>query len=317
LVHPQMSVYGLVLVGFLEGERRLLRRGRAVPVLALALPFLWGFHPAAGAAREALLSRTFFFLDKWAWYEWLGVVAPLAILWRFSVRPPAATSFAFRRVARTLVAYGLAFTAGGLLLTFVRPLENFTRLQPMRSFHLIYMIFFVLLGGVLGEQVLGRKIWRWVAVFAPMAAGMWVLQAASFPFSPHVEWPGSDGGNPWVSAFLWVRSHTPKDAVFALDPNYMAVAGDDQHGFRAVAERAALADAVKDSGAVSLFPQLADEWKAEVTAQSGWRHFGYADFQRLASEYPVRWIVTYRPAPAGLTCPYQNRDLSVCRIGKP
>jgi hypothetical protein len=38
-----------------------------------------------------------------------------------------------------------------------------------------------------------------------------------------------------------------KAAIFALDPNYMAIAGDDQHGFRAVAERSAIADNLKDS----------------------------------------------------------------------
>jgi len=30
---------------------------------------------------------------------------------------------------------------------------------------------------------------------------------------------------------------------------------DDQHGFRAIAERSRLADAVKDSGAATMFPE--------------------------------------------------------------
>jgi len=44
-----------------------------------------------------------------------------------------------------------------------------------------------------------------------------------------------------------IRLQTPRDAVFALDPNYMLIAGEDQHGFRAIAERSALADALKDN----------------------------------------------------------------------
>jgi hypothetical protein len=34
-----------------------------------------------------------------------------------------------------------------------------------------------------------------------------------------------------------------------------------------------LADAVKDSGAVSMFPPLAGEWLRQVDAQRGWRIF--------------------------------------------
>jgi hypothetical protein len=108
--------------------------------------------------------------------------------------------------------------------------------------------------------------------------------------------------------------HTPRDAVFALNPNYMLIAGEDQHGFRAVAERSALADAVKDSGAVSLFPQLADHWKSQLQAQIGWEKFDRRDFEHLATLYPVTWILTRSPGPAGLTCPYQSEGLSVCRI---
>jgi hypothetical protein len=290
-----------------------MRREEAA-AFSVILPFWWGFGPATGAAREALLSRTYFFISKWAWYEVLGIFAPLGLLAWFAFRPPRGTTPAFRRLARTLVPFGLLFTAAGVALSSTAKLENFARLQPMRAFHLIYMIFFVLLGGLAGEHVLRRNAWRWAALFVPLAAGIWILQAVSYPFSPHVEWPGSDGGNRWVAAFLWVRGHTPKNAVFALDPNYMAAAGDDQHGFRAVAERSALADNLKDSGAVSLFPQLADQWKRQVMAQTGWAGFDLADFHRLARQYPVTWIVARQPNPAGLRCPYSNGGVAVCRI---
>jgi len=315
LIHPQMSVYGAVLLACLEGARRFRTAKKVEPVFALGLPFLWEFAPARGTAREVLFSRTFFFLWNWAWYEWVGVIAPLAILTWLAIRPPRRTAPVFQRIVATLVPYGVAFTLAGIVLSSTPRLENYARLQPMRAFHLIYVIFLVMLGGLAGEYLLRDKPWRWAALFVPLAGGMWWLQQSAYPFSPHVELPGAAAKNQWVDAFLWIRGHTPRDAVFALDPHYMAIPDDDQHGFRAIAERSVLADAVKDSGAVSLFPQLADEWKAEVRAQTGWARFQLADFQRLARQYPVTWVVTRRPPPAGLTCPYENAELGVCRIG--
>ena len=46
-------------------------------------------HPASGPYREALYSRDYFFLYNWAWYHWVGMLAPLAILalfWRRNLR---------------------------------------------------------------------------------------------------------------------------------------------------------------------------------------------------------------------------------------
>jgi hypothetical protein len=318
LIHPQMSIYGAVLIALLAWARRPATI--AVPASPVGFPafpgisFLTDFRPARGAAREALLSRTYFFVFNWAWYEWLGVFFPLALLGWFSLLTPKGTTRAFRRLARTLVPFGLLFTAAAVVLNLFARLENYTRLQPMRAFHLIYVIFFLLLGGLMGEYALGTKVWRWLGLFVPLAVSMWCLQWSAFPYSPHVEWPGLDSGNPWISSFLWIRQHTPKGAVFALDPNHMQLRGEDQHGFRAIAERSMLADNVKDSGAVSLFPQLADEWKREVAAQDGWDKFQLSDFERLSGRYPVTWILTRLPGPAGLICPYRNRELAVCRI---
>jgi hypothetical protein len=94
----------------------------------------------------------------------------------------------------------------------------------------------------------------------------------------------------------------------------MLLPGEDMHGFRAIAERSMLADAVKDSGAVSLFPGLAAEWKAQVQSAHGWKQFQLPDFERLAGLYPVTWFVTELPAPAGLPCPYRNQAVAVCRL---
>ncbi len=74
-----------------------------------------------------------------------------------------------------------------------------------------------------------------------------------------------------------------------------------------------LADSVKDSGAVSLFPWLAPQWAREVAAARGLDGFRLSDYRRLASQYPVTWILTPTPDP-GLDCPYRNPAVSVCRL---
>src|SRR5206468_1871202 len=144
--------------------------------------------------------------------------------------------------------------------------------------------------------------WRWAVLFVPLCAGMWSAQRHLFPASPHVEWPGRASSNPWVQAFEWIRDHTPADSYFALDPAHMAMDGEDEQGFRAIAQRSMLADAVKDSGAATMFPALADEWAEQVDAQAGWKKFGVADFERLKRRYGVNWVVVEQPGVDGLAC---------------
>ncbi len=314
-IHPQMGAY----CGAFLAIAAVMRKDSAetqleMSLAAVGLPAMFDFHAAKGAAREALYSRTFFFIYNWTWYEWLGAIAPLALaVWASRLRLRSTTG-QFRLLVRTLVPFGLVFTLLGVLLSSSVHLENFARLQPMRAFHIVYVVFFVLLGGLLGEYALKGAAWRWIALFLPLACGMWFVDRDAYGTSSHIEWPGVAQTNPWLSAFYWIRANTPKDAVFALGSDYMKSPEEDEHGFRAIAERSMLADNVKDSGAVSLFPELASEWKAESDAQAGWERFGPAEFASLARRYPVSWVVTRRSAASGLSCPYVNLELAVCRI---
>ena len=117
-----------------------------------------------------------------------------------------------------------------------------------------------------------------------------------------------------MRAFVWIREKTPSDAYFALNPDHMALAGEDQHGFRAIAERSRLADRVKDSGAVTMFPALAATWRRQVTAQNGWQSFRAEDFRLLKEEFGVDWVVLEQPGVTGMDCPYRNATLLVCRV---
>jgi hypothetical protein len=184
----------------------------------------------------------------------------------------------------------------------------------MRSLYLLYVLMFLFGGGLLGEYVLKNRAWRWAALFVPLCTGMFVAQCTLFPASAHIEWPGVAPRNPWVQAFEWIRSNTPRDAVFALDPTHMDISGEDENGFEAIAQRSMLADANKDSGAVSMFPPMADEWFRQVQSQNGWKTFQSQDFHRLRTDYGVNWVVLQQPGIAGLDCPYRNAAVIVCQV---
>ncbi len=318
LVHPQMAVYAFALCLFLSIPLQRFRwtqgTKQALHALLLAPPSTsFALQPAQGIYRQVLYTRTFFFASLWTWYEWLGVFAPLAILVWLSRLHPRATLPAFHRLSRALVPFGLAATLIFIALSSSPCFENLIKLQPMRCFHLIYIVMFLFIGGLLGEYLLKSHPWRWAALFLPLAAGMFFMDRSAYPHSRHIEWPLDAPLNPWSSAFLWIRTNTPKDAVFAIDPNYMAIYNEDQHGFRALAERSMLADNIKDSGAVTMFPDLVNDWQQQQEAQRNFTAFTLADYQRLASQYPVTWTVTQNPIPS-LDCPYRNGEVAVCRI---
>jgi hypothetical protein len=310
-IHPLMSVFTLsycaVLLSLKEFDRRSFSR-------ACLLPFGISLDPPSSAYDPVARSHPYFYLLQWRWYEWLGVVAPLAILWWFSRLARARKSSNLDLLCRSLIIYGLVYLAAGMAITIPSRFESLARLQPMRSLYLLYVLFFLFSGGLLGEYVLKDRIWRWAVLFIPLCAGMFLAQRALFPASAHIEWPGATARNQWVQAFEWIRSNTPPDAIFALDPSHMDIPGEDENGFEAIAQRSMLADGVKASGAVSMFPALAEEWLRQMQAQSGWSTFQAQDFRRLQAEYGVSWVVLQQPGVAGLECPYRNAAVLVCRV---
>jgi hypothetical protein len=173
----------------------------------------------------------------------------------------------------------------------------------------------LLLAGVFGEYVGRKRPWAIAALVAPLAVGMFFVGRTTYPHSPQIELPTATSANPWVGTLLWIRHNTPENAVFAVDSHYLHDDIADAHGFKAVAERSMLADYYKDSGAASLFPSIADEWKQMSDATTGLNHFNAQDFQHLKRQFAaVDWTVIHGPAPAGLACPYQQQGFAVCRI---
>jgi hypothetical protein len=202
-----------------------------------------------------------------------------------------------------------------LVIAIPQRFEALARLQPLRSLLLVYIFMLMAIGGLVAEYILKDRQWRWLLLFLPVCVGMFVAQRQLFPSTAHIEWPWAAPKNQWEQAFLWIRQNTPVDATFAINPFYMEAAGEDRIGFRALAERSRLADANKDSGAVAMFPPLAEEWWGQFQPQKDWPHFSDVDFLRLQEKYRVSWVLVQVPAATGLSCPYKNSAVAVCKIG--
>ena len=218
------------------------------------------------------------------------------------------------RLSLAIFCYGVFQQLFAMAILGPPSLIGLSALEPMRYLHLVY-VFLLLVGGALAAKyLLQGRLWLWAAVLLAANGGMFFAQRALFPATPHMELPGLATGNPWLQAFAWVRQNTPTDAYFALDPRYLAAGGEDYHGFRALAERSRLADAMKDTSVVTKEPELGPEWWRQSQAASGWSHFQINDFERLNQDFGVNWVVVRYPAVAGLACRWHNRVVSVCEI---
>jgi len=310
-MHPLMACFSLSFCALLFLFRKV---NSSFSTACVLLPLGFSLDPPSQGYHQAALLHSFHYLTRWQWYEWLGALAPLAILWWFGVVARGEGNATVDLVCRALAVYGAVYFAAGLVLSIPARFEGLARIQPMRSLHLLYIIFLVVGGGLLAEHVLKNRLWRWLVVFTPICVGMFVAQRALFPESANVEWPGAAPRNQWVQAFEWIRDNTPDNALFALDPYYLAIPGEDHNGFRAVAQRSRLADVIKDSGAVSMFPQIADEWLTQTEDQKNWKNFQLPDFERLHQTYGVNWVLLQPPGVDGLQCPFHNQATMVCRL---
>lgn len=317
IVHPLMWVFPFsfcVLLGAMDRFEGQWKKASGIALFGLMLPGIPLAPVPSRPYQEVAKLHSYFYIQNWAWYEWLGIAAPLALFWWFGRMVQRRHSSALERVCRAFVIYGLVFLAAALVVDLPPRFEVLARLQPLRCLHLAYVVLFVVMGGFLTEYILQDRVWRWLLLFVPLSVGMFYAQLSLFPASAHVEWPGAAPRNAWAQAFLWIRQNTPVDAVFALDPEYMHAPGEDEIGFRCLAQRSRLADGVKDNGVVSMFPPLAEEWWTQVQAQTPWKTFQSKDFLRLKNLYGVNWVVLQQPGVAGLDCVYQNASVRVCKI---
>jgi hypothetical protein len=310
-VHPLMAAFAVAFCAVLIFIETLQK-----PALAMAavFPFSNSFATPSPAYREAMRFHISHFLPQWQWYEWVGLIAPFAVLILLGRIARSRNLKNLERVCHAVVVYELVYFAIALIIAIPQRFEALARLQPLRSLLLVYVFMLMAIGGLFAEYILKNRVWRWLLLFLPLCAGMFVAQRQLFPSTPHIEWPWAAPKNQWEQAFLWIRQNTPVDAKFAIDPFYMEAPSEDRIGFRALAERSRLVDANKDSGAVAMFPPLADEWWEQFQAQKNWQHFPRGDLLRLQEKYQVGWTVLQAPAALGFPCPYANQTVTVCRV---
>lgn len=351
-IHAIMASFGISFCTFLLWNQRAAKAKLQAAILAAALlvPLGWMFAPASDAWRQAAATRGFYFLSQWHWYEWLGVFAPLGLIFGFRCvlryRRDRSDGPALRPFISSLFQYGVFHTIVGILVMLPPSLERLRPFEPMRYLYLLHLFFFLIVGGLVGRYVLGRHLYRWLFLFLPLSGVMFYAQRQLYPASVHLELPGVALRNPWLEAFAWIRQNTRVDSLFAVNPHYMTLPGEDYHGFRPLAERSVLADYDKDGGMAARVPPLAPRWLREVTALNGWQNFRANDFQRLQHDFGLNWVVLSRTDaivsnpggvtsssaavfngkisdgvsrndkndPAGMTCPYKNQQLLVCRL---
>lgn len=328
VMHPLMAAYAagcvLVLACLMSGRRAIRFFGTAaLLVTAVAVAAVVQAKAPAESAEyvTVALTRYYWFVAKWQWYEQLGVVAPLLILsaawWK------SRNDLRLRDGRQGLLAMAVLVGSVALMIAVVFAREGtathmVARLQPLRVFQIIYVVMIVLLGAWLGDTVLPRRRLGWMLVPGVMSGVMCFVALQTYPASRHIEWPEfvpwSTPINPWIQAFVWARDNTPKDALFAMDAHYITRDGEDAQCFRAIAERSSLPDYSKDGGEASITPSLTQAWEQGEAAQD--RLNQESDAERMLKLGPlgVTWVILDKAAKTALHCGYQNASVKVCRL---
>jgi hypothetical protein len=315
VVHPLMAGFAAIfLVTLMLAQRRAWRSIAAFLSLGLAgaAAIFWATRsvPLDLAYSHAALSRSYFFLSTWKWYEYPGVVFPLLLMLAAAWRCRATSAVSSLSIASTavgswalLVAVCFVHRDGSLMLA---------RLQVLRVFHIIYVVGVLLAGGFLARHTGNRLL---SAVYCVVLAAIFAGQMLTYPASDHVEWPGLAPRNQWQQAFLWIRAHTPEDAIFAMDAGYIEDPGEDSQGFRGMAERSALADWYKDGGVASIFPAAGEPWWREFQATRGLDSSTDREREVRLKPLGASWILLPAYARTAFACPYRNAEVRVCRLG--
>lgn len=325
--HPLMAIWALPLLAAivaLDSPAPLVSCAALLAGSAIAGAVL--LHtvllPQTDAMHKAALSRAYWFLSQWQAAEWAGVFAPVVLLAFFFLRQGRGERIGRgatekqRLLARAaLCAAALSLLVAGLFAHEGSANLLIAQIQPMRTLLLVYAVVFLLLGGsILEARVATLRVTLALVFFAGTAAGMIVLQRGLYEASGWFEWPGRVPVNGYEQAFLWVRSNTPKHALFGMDAAYTVARAEDAQCFRAIAERDAVPDAAKDGGVASVSPSLAEVWLAGRTAQTGLNAAPDADRRARLLPLGASWLVLPTGAQTSLHCPYRNSSAKVCRL---
>jgi hypothetical protein len=342
LLHPLMAIYALAIVILLRllhprhtQRQALLLCSGFVFLAVLVTALAYALAPIDTAPIiAASLSRYYWFLSQWQWYELCGLLGPFVILFFAQRGQRDQPASSVRRLCNTsLIAGSIAIL---LALLFAREHGHtylIARLQPLRVFLLIYALMTLVLGATTVDRFqrhlpdfIRKAALLPITIIILSAAGLFAAQRATFPNSQHIEAPWLTPANPWSRAFNWIRLNTPQNALFALDADYISTPGEDAQTFRATAQRSALPDFSKDGGEASISPSLTSLWQqslaAQFAVQSGTHLIArnmlssQTDAERDAHLRPlgVTWMVLLISAHTSHPCPYSNSTVKVCNL---
>ena len=333
-LHPLMAAYALAFVIVLRVSR-LRRRILAWTILAASAVLVAAIlqalaPPESPALLAAIITRYYWFLSQWHWFELLGLAGPLAVLaaifhWRY-----AALSESTRVLCQSCFVLGAIATLDVLLFAHESaPVHVLAKLQLLRVYILLYAVMAMLLGATLwqlGSEAGKRaRTLNWALRSVPaifivaMAAVMSFVQRQSFPASIHLElpWRAAQNPNPWVQAFLWAKQNTPQDALFALDARYVNTDGEDAQTFRAISLRSAVPDYSKDGGEASITPPLAPLWQQGAAAQKDLSNQTDTVREEHLRILGTTWMVLHSAAVTAHPCPYDNGTVKICQLSSP
>jgi hypothetical protein len=323
LMHPLMFIYAAAFVLLFVlvdlGRTRAAWSVSLLGILGSGAIYLLTLHaPVSAAYHQAVLSRSYLFPSQWARFEYLGLAVPL-LLYVLALRHQDSHATDPHTPAGKLclaaIMLGTSSTLSAFL--FVHPSGPYflARMQLLRSFHMLYLVGILLLGGFIGNRLIqrpGARLTRF-ALLAAAAVSMFFTQRLTYPLSAHIEFPRAAPRNPWEEAFVWIRANTPADAVFAANPDLVLLRGEEGQGFRVLTERSLLGD-YKDEGVVVVFPPLGTQWAIERNAQAGLDRM--TDAERVARLMPLGagWLLLSSTATTSFACPYRNLVSQVCRL---
>ena len=206
-MHPLMATYAAgatLMLGCARSPRRGIQVCGTVAMGAAALT-LAGCLQAIATPESAeytlvALTRTYWFLAEWRWYELAGLAAPLTILaalaWPRSTSQDRNTRYpvskgATRALAQMAVATGAtALLVAGLFAREAGTKHLVARMQPLRTFQIVYLVMALMLGAKLGERVLRRSI---VAMGRNHGVAGWCDAGGRARNVPPLESPGASG----------------------------------------------------------------------------------------------------------------------------
>ena len=209
LIHPIMAALGISFCFFLTLALwepvhvwlQSLSPARATSVAAAFAPLSWVFEPQSPTWRTALDTRSYYFLYKWHWYEWLGALAPLFLFWLLWRVAQKRGETLLARFAMAVFVYGVFQQAVAMTVLGFPALVRLTPLQPMRYLHLVYFFLALTAGCLLGKSCSRRSVWRWAVFLLSLNGCMFAAQRAEFGGSQHIEWPGRAPANPVATGF--------------------------------------------------------------------------------------------------------------------